>query len=472
MLALIIPPNVDKLGFSKNIFFSTRASLGTCYVASYMRENGVKDFKLLDTVGHDMSMEQIYRKLDQMRPDIVGIGTMTQFIRTSNAIAKYAKENLGAKVVMGGVHPTLCTDEVIRKGYVDFVVRNEGEETFTEFMQGKDIGKISGLSYKKGGKIIHNPARLPVQNLDTLPMPARDLLPMEKYIADEGGYKGTNMITSRGCPFGCIYCASSAFWGRRIRFHSAQRVLDEMEHLKRTYHVSGIRFDDDHAVFDNKRMLDICTGMEDRNLNVKWSCLSRTDSVNQELLDRMAQSGCVSIDYGVESGSPRILEILKKGVKLEQVERAVSMTSKAGMESLLYFMIGHPTETKEDAWMTYQFAKKLTAKYKARAFFFITVVYPGTELYEIAKKRIGLKVEDWSEYVNPYYQDRGPIYPFIPVYTETFSVKELIEMHERFTSVNVRNMKWLIKQGLKARNPRAIKKGLMILRQTVREKKL
>lgn len=309
--------------------------------------------------------------------------------------------------VFGGIHPTIFPEEVLNNKYIDVVCVGEGETTMLELIQtmskGEGLNKVAGILYKENGKIIKNQARPLIQNLDDVPFPARDLLPMHDYLFTQVGRVGwelpspsTSMITSRGCPFQCTFCSSHLTFGRKVRYRSPRNVVDEIEHMVNKYKVKGISFVDDTFTLNSKRTSAICSEIISRGINVQWMCMGRVDTTSKELLEDMKKAGCISIGYGIESGSQHVLdEYIKKNISLEAAQKAIKITKEVGLTSVAYFMIGTPGETIDDIHKTIEFAKKLNPD---AVNFSITIPMPGTEMFNIANKMGTIKVNSFRDY--------------------------------------------------------------------------
>ncbi|MDK2877112.1 MAG: anaerobic magnesium-protoporphyrin monomethyl ester cyclase [Archaeoglobaceae archaeon] len=254
---------------------------------------------------------------------------------------------------------------------------------------------MRGVYYKENGKIIRNERRGFIEDLDSLPFPAYDLMPLDKYTVLGERLEQFPMITSRGCPFACRYCSSSLYMGHRFRARSARNVADEIEWLCEEFEAKHIAFGDDTFTLNKKRVVDICTEIKKRGLEITWSCSSRIDTITAELLKMMKSAGCVAIYYGIESASKRILDYYRKKISLEKAKEVVRATKKAGISAICSFILGAPMETKEEMKKTLKLALKLDPDY---AQFSILTPYPGTEIYEEAKKENLLLTEDFQEY--------------------------------------------------------------------------
>jgi len=285
--------------------------------------------------------------------------------------------------------------------FIDFLIRGEGEIRIIQLIeyiqnQGK-LGELDGVVFKKDGKIINLQPKKIIQNLDDLPIPAYDLIPFKKYsLYLQTQFQPTiTMLTSRGCPFNCIYCSKPVF-GSSVRARSPESILEEIIFLKKNYNIKEIIFYDDSFTLEKERIIKLCKLIIKNNIKINWKCETRVNLVDQELLNLMKKAGCYMICYGIESGNQKILNVLKKGINLKEIKKAIELTRKAEIETLGYFMLGIPGETEKEIEQTIDLAKKLKLDY---AQFSIATAYPGTELYQIAKKQ-GKITKDFS---NSFY---------------------------------------------------------------------
>jgi anaerobic magnesium-protoporphyrin IX monomethyl ester cyclase len=301
---------------------------------------------------------------------------------------------------MGGPHASFLPSETLRKcPQLDIVCVGEAERTIHELAQAVEdkmsLSNVRGIVYRSGNHIVEAPPQPLINDLDSLPFPARRLLPMNQYTVL--GKKTTigHVITSRGCPFNCIFCASSLLFGRKFRARSPKNVIDEIEEVVSDYNPDTLEFTDDLFTLNRRRVEAICDEMKTQGIDIPWACSSRVDTISRELLTKMREAGCTFIFYGVESGSQRILNQMRKGIRLGQIEDAVRWTKEIGIETLASFIIGWPNETMDDIKNTLNFAKRLDTDYVE---FNLATPYPGTELYRLVKKERLLLTENWSEY--------------------------------------------------------------------------
>jgi len=400
--------------------------LGLAMIAAVLEEGGYQ-VKILDLHALGFSEESLSETISQEKPDVVGITSFTPTINAAIRVAEKVKQSdHNITVVLGGPHGTMLPEETLHNSSeIDIVVRGEGEQTMLELVRVLEehskngLEEISGITYRESSNTRSNPSKLPILNLDTLPFPAFHLLPLGKYhLHPPFGRRSPAMpiITSRGCPYRCAFCSKSIF-GKKHRGNGPDYVINEVRLLKEKFGVKEIKFYDDVFTLDKKRVVSICTQLKEQGIDVPWTCETRVNLVNEELLRIMKDSGCYMIAYGVESGNQEILNSLKKDITLEQAIQAFKLTKEAGIETVAYFMIGSPGETLDTIKDTIEFAKKLDPDF---AQFSITTPYPGTELYDWFAKEGHLSGE-WDKYV---YADLEPSnYPAFE--TKTLSREEL-----------------------------------------------
>lgn len=373
--------------------------LGLLYIAASLKEDG-HNVSLVDYNLEKISDDDLYRIIAGRKIEAVGISVVTPKVYGAMRLARLIKErNPHIIIIAGGPHATLVPEELIKEcPSIDFIIQGEGEirsrELFSKLENKTDYGSVDGLVFKKSGQIINNKVKDYIADLNALPLPARELIDIKHYAnkLKTSVYPATTMMTSRGCPFQCIYC-SKPITGSRIRSVSPKKVLEEIEELVNKYDIREIIFYDDSFTIDKPRVMKICDMIIERKIKVRWQCETRVNLVDQEMLDKMKEAGCYLIAYGIESGSDRVLSILKKGIVKEQIRKAVEITKKARIQILGYFMLGIPGETEQDIKETIKFSKELDLDF---AQFSIATAYPGTELYRIAKQNNKI-TNDWSK---------------------------------------------------------------------------
>ncbi|HID91217.1 TPA: radical SAM protein, partial [Candidatus Bathyarchaeota archaeon] len=370
--------------------------LGIAYIAACLEE-----------AGHDVRVLDMHAWPDakpDFNVDIVGISANTPLVEEAWRIAKRSKEESDAVTVMGGYHPTFMTEEVLSKPYVDIVVRFEGELTMVELAdrleKGGDLGDVKGISYKRDGKIVHNPDRPPVKDLDSLPFPAYHLFKgfPDRYSAIhpllEPRRRSATIITSRGCSWGCLFC--SKYW-RAWRPRTPENVVEEWRWLIERWGIERIGIMDDCWSLGIKRAKEIMRLIIEEGLAIPWDGVGgmRVDTIDRELAQLMRKSGCYRVAFGVEHGNQKALDMLGKGITLEQVERAFKLTKEAGIETIGFFVLGMPYETREMMMDTIRFAVKLDPDY---AQFTIVEALPGSPLFEQVRKHGRFLTSSWSDF--------------------------------------------------------------------------
>jgi radical SAM superfamily enzyme YgiQ (UPF0313 family) len=256
--------------------------------------------------------------------------------------------------------------------------------------------------FRHGEEVVETPTRPFIQDLDALPWPAYKFVPIEKYWVH--GQKLLSVITSRGCPYKCPFCVATEMFGQRFRARSAKNVLDELQWLKEEYGAEGVAFQDDTLTFDKKRAMDICDGMIERKLNLRWGCGTRADVVTKELLDKMAKANCDEVMFGIESGCERMRAELKRGVTNQHIENAIRWAKEAGMFVTVSVILGYPGETKESLQETLDFVRKIAPD---DAWLCHATPFPGTHLREIVEQNGWKMADDWKTYntMNAIFED-------------------------------------------------------------------
>ena len=409
--------------------------MSLAYIAAYLRENGI-DTRIIDARSLGLSSEDVTRTVEGEEPDFVGITVFTPHLKGALTVARNIKEACPAtKIILGGPHIHFEHREVIKKDFVDYCVRGEGEITTLELLRtlsdGGGLEKVRGITFKSGDEVYVTPDRPVIEDLDCLPFPARDLLPNHVYRggAALGGIENfTGVLAARGCPFNCAFCAAAkgAMWGGRgQRRRSVENVIAELEHVYETYNIRLIRFADDLLVANRRWVIELCNAMVQRGLDdMKWACDGRIGLMSEELLEALKRANCQVVFYGIEFGNQRILDFSGKGTTIPQIFDTIEMTKRAGLFSYGYFMIGYPTETVETIEETISLAKSLDLDY---AGFSIVTPFPGTRLYEYCKSNDLLRTTDWEEYT--MLQPESSVIRLGDVMDE-----ELMELYERAQS--------------------------------------
>jgi len=342
--------------------------LGLCSLAAVLEKNGIP-VSIIDNHVHEYTSQALADEILKKQPHLVGFSTMTQNVYQAFETAELLKKrNRDIKVVMGGIHASVLPAKVMENPNVDYVIVSEGEYTLLELskaiLEGKEShADIRGLFFRKANEsIVYSGHRAPIEDLDALPWPARHLVHLEKYDRHAfifGVKKMMALNTSRGCPFHCTFCSSSSYWNRKFRARTPSNVVDEIDYVKKKYGADGIRFREDNFTTSRKRIVALCDEMNRRGIGLPWECESRADTVDQDVLQIMKEAGCKAIWFGVESGNQKILDFLNKGTTLERIRKVFQWCHDCGIDTGATFMIGIPTETRQDVLQTFQFAKEI-----------------------------------------------------------------------------------------------------------------
>jgi len=381
--------------------------LGLLYIAS-----------ILEKDGHHVSFfdaridENVIEKIIESKPDILGVTAVTPSFLSGVSIASEAKKALpDMKVVFGGPHPSTLPEDTLTYPVVDFVVLGEGEYAMRDLCRvierGGDFSSVENLCYRENGDYTSNGLThiMSEKELNSLPFPAFHLLEIEKYFREDKSYgvflkspRNLPIISSRGCPSACTFCRR--MMGARFRGRSPESVLSELEYLVKEFNVREVHFVDDTFTYDRKRAMEILDGIIERNLKIaiKFPNGMRADRTDPDLFHKMKQAGVYAIGFGIESGSPRVLKLMQKGIKLGKVTEAIVNAKKAGLLVSGAFIIGYPGETKEDILKTIEYALSVPID---SASIVTLVPFPGTQVRKICEERGYLTEEarDWNNYI-------------------------------------------------------------------------
>ena len=368
--------------------YTTTPPLGLGYLATIAKNMG-NNVKLIDAEASGLSLEQTIDQTLGESPDVVGINLLTPTLTVSKDIIQgIRRRNSRVQIITGGPHATICPKDSMREiPEIDFLVRGEGEETLREYLEGKDIKQIQGISYRKNSKIMQNPDRPLNNDLDSLPYIDRSFFANDPQ-TDESRLKSV-MISARGCPYKCSFCSGPLVLGRQIRTRSIDNVIGEIETLKDQYGVKSVHFLDNEFIFNKERVLEYSEKLMSRQLDVQWRALSRVDLITrfgEEFLQKIKDAGCYQLVFGIESGNKRILDMVEKGTTPEQATEAIRLCKKVGIKTKAYFMFGFPTETVPEMEQTLNHALNLNTDI---AYFLLVKAYPGTTMYDQIARRNG-----------------------------------------------------------------------------------
>lgn len=363
--------------------------LGLMYVAQALRDAGF-NVSVLDCT-YLASIGEAAETIQSSDARCVGIYSMMTMTRNASTIARVA-HSCGKVVIYGGPDPSSDPDKYLRRYAGDYVVIGEGEETGPELISSIENGwkprNVKGLAYldeAKRGSIIITPPRVRDRDLDSLPLPARDLIDNERYKETwrrDQGYSLTSILTTRGCPFGCYACSEKTIFGPRVQFRSSGNVIRELEEIVRRYGYDRVWFADDIFTLRKDRTLQICKQIRETGLKFSWSCLARADLVDEETLSAMKRAGCDAVFFGVESGSQQMLDAMNRKMSVEQIVAGIAMAKKFGLKVHAFMMVGFPGENYDSLKETIHFLRELEPD---EVSFTIPYPVPGTELFEMVE---------------------------------------------------------------------------------------
>jgi radical SAM superfamily enzyme YgiQ (UPF0313 family) len=381
--------------------------LGIGYIASYLERNNFS-VSIIDNSVEKLNKTEFQDYIRKKQPLCVGFSVCTSSYNNALYLATLVKEvNDKIYVVMGGMQPSSLPREVLKNNAVDIVVRGEGEETTLELLRAikekQDLNKIEGLALRIGDEIIETPDRPLIGNLDSLPFPAYHLLAMDKYTLPASRRitrkRCGSLVTSRGCPYRCLFCSHNSIFKGKLRFRSPENIIAEIRQLVEIYNIGELLIWDDSFLLDKKRALEICRLMIENKFEITWSCSSRVDHISDDLAGELYRAGCRLMLFGAESGSQIILNSINKKTTIAQIENAVSVCRRNNILSFCSFILGTPDETEETAQETIRFSKRLNPDF---AIFCIFAPLPGSVLFDrlIAEGKIEVNKINWDRYIN------------------------------------------------------------------------
>lgn len=423
-------------------------SPGIGYIGAVLKQAGY-NVKIIDAFYY--SWEKVEDIIKRENPNVVGVGCMTEGRKNAFKVVELTKKiNPNIKVVMGGPHPTHCYEQVLKYYPVDAIVIGEGEITIVELIksweEGKDLKEVKGIAFKNNGEVYKNTQREFIKDLDTIPFPLYRDFDWNSYVKKDfageiadveiNGKKLSElpycfMITSRGCPYRCQFCATTKFWGAKWRLRSAKNVVDEVELLYHQYGRRYFNFCDDAFSIKEQRVIDICKEILSRGLKIVFNCVTRVDYASIEMANWLKKAGCIYVALGVESGSPKILKTIHKKITLEQIENTFNVFHKAGILPGALLMVGNPGESNETINQTLKLLKKIKPPSTGAS---ITMVFPDTELFEIAKQKGLLTDEYWLKDTS------------VPFYTAEHSLATLIKWQDKIYRFGEHYRKKLLKE--------------------------
>ncbi len=372
------------------------------YLVAIVRRIGHQPV-FLDAILEELGIEEFARRVEGIGPELAVLESSTPSIdHDLQSVAALKRRLPGLKTVLVGSHPTVYHREIMADNPgLDAICRGEYDYTVRDLVQSLAAGVswagVEGLTWREGDEVRVNPDRHLIEDLDSIPFPARDLVASPFY--RQGTFRGKNpttVVTSRGCPFHCTYCLwPSTLYGHQFRARSAGNVVDELEEALGRHGVDEVYFDDDSMALDRERMLEICRLIVERGLKFEWISQCRVDSMDEEVLRAMKRAGCRYIRFGVESGSPRMLKLMKKGITTERVMETFRLARKAGIRTQAFFLFGVPGENEESVRETIEFAKKIRP---GSAQFAVAIPHPGTELFRVATEKGWIRYDQWEDF--------------------------------------------------------------------------
>jgi anaerobic magnesium-protoporphyrin IX monomethyl ester cyclase len=442
MKAVFIRPPKTRGELEKS---SVQHPINLAGLAAYLRTIGV-EVQIWDFEVEPSNDESIKTMIEQFKPDMVGLTCLSATFSGAKRIASIAKkQSPDALIILGGPHATAVPQETLDSSKeFDVIVLGEGEQTALEIcyrlIGKKSLEDVPGLAFRQDGKITINKQFPPVKPLDLLPHPARELLKLDLYVGvptfglHRKGLKGTELFTSRGCPEDCIFCSlPRVMGGKAVRFRSSDHVLAEVEECINKFGFNHFTIEDDTFTLSKSRLDKICNGF--KKLGVTYDCDTRVDFADLDVFKLLKETGCLKVAMGVESGSPRILELIKKRITPDQVIEAFRNAQKVNLMNQAFFIVGsHPSETMEDIKMSMKLIRKINPDF---AVINIMTPFPGTELFDIMKER-GL--------LNNINYDKFDCLHGKPDWrTEIFSGDELIKIQKKLYLYYVLNPSYIMK---------------------------
>ena len=363
--------------------------LGLAYIAARLEQDGLS-VRIADFEVEEGTLED---RLSGHSPRLVGISGTTHTRHESFGLVRRVKRfNPGITTVYGGVHATFTGPDTLRNvPEVDIVVRGEGEETMSDLVRAckagsPDLARVPGITWRRNGEAVENPPRARVFDLDVLGSPAWHRLSMDRYALrlEFTDRRGVALVSSRGCPAKCVFCSASAMFGHRVSWHSPGYVASQVELLTKDYGYQGIRFFDSTFTIRRSHVEGVCDEIERRGLSFPWECEVRVGTVDRPLLERMQRAGCYYVDFGIESGSQRVLDRMGKGFLLPAGQELLDLCAALGVRTKVFFSLGHIGETMADVEDTFRFIDRNRSKISTMACGAGVRIYPGTYLEEYA----------------------------------------------------------------------------------------
>jgi radical SAM superfamily enzyme YgiQ (UPF0313 family) len=401
---LIYPPITKRERYSSSIGSAggSQPPLGVLSLAAWAREKGLHP-RVIDGEASQRTAEDIAGEVAKIKPALVGVSATTvAFARAVEVAEAIRAATPATPIAVGGPHASALPENALGHDCFDYAIRGEGEHTLTELMdvirEDRDPGDVAGLAFRRDGQIVVNPPRPRMEDLDALPYPAYDLLDdLEPYTPPPCNYRTLpvlSVVSSRGCPNACTFCDRSTF-GRLLRQRSAESIADEILQLRHNFGVGEVAFLDDTFTINPRRIYDLFERLDAEGVRIWWTCMSRVDTVDYDLLKFMRDHGCWHISFGIESGSEEILRRIKKNIDLDKAERVITWCHELGIHTKGFFIIGHPGETAETIEQTIDLALRLPLSDIVAT---LNTPLPGSEQYTQAAADGLFADGDWSRF--------------------------------------------------------------------------
>jgi len=424
--------------------------IGICYVAASLMNNGFT-VEIIDIIGENLSRDEFKKRLSDCHADCFGIGGLVMAFNNVVDITKMIKETYPDSFIFAGNTVGSTIPEILlNNSPVNAIVMGEGEITTVDLVDavknGRKLEDVNGIAFKnKDDDVIITSPRSPIENLDDLPYPAWDIIPMKNYFENYG--RNVYPISSvRGCPYNCIFCCKT-FIGYKVRSRSPESILNELLEVKKRFDIEFFMFFDDLFLYNKKRAMEFCQLKNESPLkNMEWTASARVDSLNEELIKALKKSNCIDLGVGFESASQNILDFYNKKITIKQCQETIELCKKYGMAlNGASFMIGAPDETYETVKESVDFCKKNGLRYEPH---FVTP-YPKTALYDYAIQK-GL-IKDELEYIKKVSKYGNTNYLIVNL-TNNFTDEEVYTLKEKsiyFPAAMSKNIRYYLKEGIK-----------------------
>jgi radical SAM superfamily enzyme YgiQ (UPF0313 family) len=401
--------------------------------------------RLKDYPAENKNWTDLRKDIREFKPEMLVVSTTTPTIQRDLQACKIAKEtNFDIRTVVKGAHVTAKDREVLETcPELDLIIRQETEMTLKEIALNKPLSSIQGITYRSKGLIYRNDDREFIEDLDSLPRPARHLINHRLYRRPDTNQIQTTIETNRGCPGHCLFCLVNHVSGKKIRSHSPQWIADEMERCVRDYKIHNFYFRADTFTWNKTWTIEVCKRILKKNMRVAWVSNSRVDTLDEERLRWMKKAGCWMLGLGAEHGGQWMLDKIGKDIRLEQTRQVVALCKRFGIQTFLFFMLGFPWEKRESVEETIRFARSLRGNF---AIFNLVYPYPGTELYKIGKHLNLFQDEDLFG-KNQYRHSGGTLY---------LSSKKLLELQQKAEKAFYLNPRYILSALFRVRSPRVL----------------